>query len=146
MRFEASDLKDQKTSFVFRRFVLTADADIAPRLRSVFELEFERFRKLGLEKSAAPSSGALEVGQSVEATTDSEIALEQAWLQYDIYDWLRLRGGGILVPLTRNYLMLDLMNDLAFPVVLVSRTGLGAINHALRVFRRGPRDVIVDGM
>jgi len=101
MRFEASDLKDQKTSFVFRRFVLTADADIAPRLRSAFELEFERFRKLELEKSAAPEDGALEVEQAVDGTTDSEIALEQAWLQYDIYDWLRLRGGGVLVPLGR---------------------------------------------
>jgi hypothetical protein len=101
MRFEASDLKDQKTSFVFRRFVLTADADIAPRLRSNFELEFERFRKLELEKSAAPEDDALEVEQAVGGTTDSEISLEQAWLQYDIYDWLRLRGGGVLVPLGR---------------------------------------------
>ncbi len=101
MRFEASDLKDQNTSFVFRRFVLTADADIAPRLRSAFELEFERFRKLELEKSAAPEDGALAVEQGVEGTTDSEIALEQAWLQYDLYDWLRLRGGGVLVPLGR---------------------------------------------
>ncbi len=48
------------------------------------------------------------------------------------YDNLLVEGaGGILVPLTRSYLMLDLMNDLALPVILVSRTGLGAINHAL---------------
>ncbi|MHB8862577.1 MAG: dethiobiotin synthase [Pirellulaceae bacterium] len=40
-------------------------------------------------------------------------------------------AGGILVPLTRSYLMLDLMQDLALPVILVSRPGLGAINHTL---------------
>ena len=38
MRFEASDLEDQKNSFVLRRFVLTTDANIAPRLRSYTEL------------------------------------------------------------------------------------------------------------
>jgi dethiobiotin synthase len=48
------------------------------------------------------------------------------------YDNILVEGaGGVLAPLTRSYLMLDLMMDLALPVILVSRTGLGAINHAL---------------
>lgn len=96
-RFEGSDLKDQKASFVFRRLVLTADANIAPHLRSYVELEFERFRKLEIEKSFGPSA----TEQGIEATNHSEISLEQAWMQYDIEDWLKFRGGGILVPLGR---------------------------------------------
>jgi dethiobiotin synthetase len=40
-------------------------------------------------------------------------------------------AGGILVPLNENETMLDLMKALGYPVVLVSRIGLGAINHAL---------------
>jgi len=40
-RFAASDLTEQKNTFTFRRLVLTADANIAPRLRSYLELEFE---------------------------------------------------------------------------------------------------------
>ena len=40
-------------------------------------------------------------------------------------------AGGILVPLNERETMLDLMVALAYPVVLVSRVGLGAINHAL---------------
>jgi len=97
MRFEASDLADQKNSFVFRRFVLTTDANIAPRLRANFELEFERFRKLEVEKSYTPGTAE----QGIEATNHSEISLEQAWLQYDLASWLRLRTGAILVPLGR---------------------------------------------
>jgi hypothetical protein len=100
-RYEGSSLDDQNHTFVFRRFVLTADAKIAPRLHGYMELEFERFRKLELEKAAGPSEGGLEVEQVVEGTSDSEIAFEQAWLQYDIEDWLRFRGGGVLVPLGR---------------------------------------------
>jgi Sec-independent protein translocase protein TatA len=101
MRFEGSDLADQKNSFVFRRFVLTTDANIAPRLRGYFELEFERFRKLELEKTTQPQTGGLLHEQAVEGTNDSEISLEQAWLQFDIDDWVKLRAGGILVPLGR---------------------------------------------
>jgi dethiobiotin synthetase len=40
-------------------------------------------------------------------------------------------AGGILVPLNENETMLDLMTAFGYPVVLVSRVGLGAINHAL---------------
>lgn len=101
MRFEASDLADQKNSFVFRRFVLTTDANIAPRLRGYMELEFERFRKLELERTAQATPGGLLHEQAIEATNDSEISLEQAWLQYDIENWLKFRAGGILVPLGR---------------------------------------------
>jgi hypothetical protein len=101
IRYEGSDLAEQKHSFVFRRFVLTTDANIAPRLRAYMELEFERFRKLELEKSLAPDAGGLRHEQAIEGTNKSEIAMEQAWLQYDIEDWLKFRGGGILVPLGR---------------------------------------------
>lgn len=100
-RYEGSSLADQKHTFEFRRFVLTTDANIAPRLHSYFELEFERFRKLEVEKKAGPAEGGLTAEQAIEATSDSEIALEQAWLQYDIEDWLKLRGGAVLVPLGR---------------------------------------------
>ena len=40
-------------------------------------------------------------------------------------------AGGILVPLNASFMMLDLMKDLALPVLLVARSGLGTINHTL---------------
>ena len=40
-------------------------------------------------------------------------------------------AGGVLVPLNENALMVDLMVQLALPVILVARTGLGTINHTL---------------
>lgn len=101
MRFEGSDLAEQKHSFVFRRFVLTADADIAPRLKANFELEFERFRKLELEKEMEGEQGGLRSEFAVEGSNKSEIALEQMYLQYEIADWLKLRAGGLLVPVGR---------------------------------------------
>jgi len=101
MRYEASNIDDAHSTFTFRRFVLTADANIAPRLKAAMELEFERFRELELEKKTETADGGLTVEQTVEGTSDSEIALEQAWLQYDFTDWIGMRAGGILVPLGR---------------------------------------------
>lgn len=39
--------------------------------------------------------------------------------------------GGLLVPITPGYLVRDLARDLALPVVVAARTGLGTINHTL---------------
>jgi hypothetical protein len=101
LRFESNSLDELHDTFTFRRFVLTTDAKIAPRLHFYAELEFERFRKLELERSLGPADGGLRLEQAIEGTSDSEIALEQAWLQYDLTGWLSLRGGGVLVPLGR---------------------------------------------
>ena len=40
-------------------------------------------------------------------------------------------AGGIMVPLNESHFMLDLMEQLALPVILVARTTLGTINHTL---------------
>jgi dethiobiotin synthetase len=39
--------------------------------------------------------------------------------------------GGLLVPLTPSYLVRDLARDLALPLVVSARAGLGTINHTL---------------
>ncbi len=60
-------------------------------------------------------------------------------------------AGGALVPINRTQLMTDLMRHLGFPVLLVSRTSLGTINHtllslaALRAARLEIRGVILVG-
>ncbi|GAB4019399.1 dethiobiotin synthase [Spirosoma koreense] len=40
-------------------------------------------------------------------------------------------AGGLMVPLNRHYLNIDLVQKLGLPVVLVSRNYLGSINHTL---------------
>ncbi|GAJ46186.1 ATP-dependent dethiobiotin synthetase BioD [Holospora elegans E1] len=47
-------------------------------------------------------------------------------------DTLLVEGaGGVLVPLNEQYLMVDLIKHLNIPVILVSLTNLGCINHTL---------------
>ncbi len=40
-------------------------------------------------------------------------------------------AGGVLVPINKKHLMIDLIKKLGIPVIVVSRTGLGSINHTL---------------
>lgn len=40
-------------------------------------------------------------------------------------------AGGLLVPLTRGLLQIDIIGDWTLPVILCARTSLGAINHTL---------------
>src|SRR5439155_784289 len=97
MRYGTSNLDDLHNTFTFRRLVLTVDSPITERLKAALELEFERFTELEVEKRLFSSSG-VGLQQAVEATNHSEISLEQAWMQYDIADWFKLRAGAVLVP------------------------------------------------
>lgn len=99
VRFEANNLKEQRNSFTFRRFILTADAKPADPMRVYMELEFERFTSIELSRDQQVTQGGLKVTQEHEG--EGEISFEQAWLQYDLYDWLKFRTGQVLVPLGR---------------------------------------------
>ena len=46
------------------------------------------------------------------------------------YDIVLIEGaGGLIVPLTQTYTVLNLIEDLSVPVLIVSRASLGTINH-----------------
>jgi dethiobiotin synthetase len=48
------------------------------------------------------------------------------------YDWMLVEGiGGVKVPITREYAVVDLIRDLGLPAVVVARYSLGTLNHTL---------------
>lgn len=50
----------------------------------------------------------------------------------DKYEAVIVEGiGGLLVPIKRDYLVLDLVRELELPLVVVARPSLGTINHTL---------------
>jgi dethiobiotin synthetase len=65
----------------------------------------------------------------------AEIVIAARTLASD-YDFIITEGaGGALVPLNRRENMLDLMQALRLPVLIVARPGLGTINHTLLTIR-----------
>lgn len=48
------------------------------------------------------------------------------------YDFLIVEGiGGLLVPITKEYYVANLIHEFSIPVLIVARGGLGTINHTL---------------
>ncbi len=48
------------------------------------------------------------------------------------YDFIIVEGiGGLLVPITKDYYVANLIHEFALPLVIVARGGLGTINHTL---------------
>lgn len=92
---------------------------------------------LCLEKPLAPMIAA-----EIERV---EIDITSVWKSYEYlkkrYEAIVVEGtGGIMVPIKRDYLVVDLIKDFGLPVLVVSRPGLGTINHTMltlnELFRR----------
>jgi dethiobiotin synthetase len=65
-------------------------------------------------------------------TINPEQLVQAAQAQAAKADALVAEGvGGLLVPLAREYLVRDLIGELALPVVIAARPGLGTISHSL---------------
>jgi len=84
----------------------------------------------------APHLAAAQAGTEIDAGRLRAAAEEVS----ERADALVVEGvGGLMVPLTASYLVRDLAGDLALPVVIAARTGLGTINHSLLTIQ-GARD------
>jgi dethiobiotin synthetase len=80
------------------------------------------------EAAASPHLAAQVAGTRIEPA----LLLAAARRAARAADVLIVEGvGGLLVPLTTNYLVRDLAADLGFPLVIAARPGLGTINHSL---------------
>ena len=75
----------------------------------------------------SPHLAARLSGESVELSYLLRVAAEGGTSR----SWLVEGAGGVLVPLNRNELMIDLIASLAFPAVIAASSQLGTINHTL---------------
>ncbi len=93
------------------------------------ERDAERLRvDYCLAKPASPHLAAETEGERIDPDRLLASTMEMA----AGLDRLIVEGaGGLMVPLNRETLIIDLIARLAAPVLLVARTGLGTINHTL---------------
>jgi dethiobiotin synthase len=64
-------------------------------------------------------------------TLDPGALAARARTEPETVRWVVEGAGGVLVPLTDRHLMIDFIEMLALPTVVVARTALGTINHTL---------------
>ena len=95
------------------------------RVIELLQLPKEKWRKEAYAFSAAvsPHWAAEQDGQCIDPdqlklpTVDGPLVVETA--------------GGLMVPLTRNWIQIQQLERWRLPVVLVARSGLGTLNHTL---------------
>lgn len=76
---------------------------------------------------------------SVEPPNIDQI-LSAYWQLQSKHDFMIVEGvGGLLVPLSENLDLIDLIRLLDLPVLLVARSGLGTLNHVLLTVRHGEK-------
>jgi len=77
---------------------------------------------------ASPARAAAAVGSSLRIADLKEHVLTLA----EHADLTVVEGaGGLMVPIQGNLMMIDLVEQLGFPTVIVGRAGLGTINHSM---------------
>ena len=93
----------------------------------------EKFAPRRYRKACSPHLAAELAGSPIEV----DALLNDCQKLREEYPLLIFEGaGGIMVPITCDYLMLDLMVELDLPVVLVTRVDLGTINQTLLSVRQ----------
>ncbi len=88
----------------------------------------EEVSPIRLKPTASPLQATRITGQTI----DISLILENFRRLQTKHDRMLVEGiGGLLVPLTTNYSVSDLIKDMSLPLIIVSRFSLGTINHTL---------------
>jgi len=106
---QSSDL-DKSDSFAIKNLISNKDSKIHPET-------YRLSQPYSPHKSAAIDKLNIDPQKITLPQTDNTLIIEGA--------------GGLMVPLTDRFLMIDLIKKLNIPVVLVSQNYLGSINHTL---------------
>lgn len=102
----------------------------AARLRSIVENEEPTgaIRPYSFELPVAPLAAAQAVGQVINPETIRKVyRLLSGRYHYTVVEGI----GGVQVPITTKMTVTDLIKQLRLPAVVVGRSGLGGVNHAL---------------
>lgn len=104
------------------------DAEIIARYSCIDSSEYELVNPVFLALEASPYMASLMLKQEIE--------LESVFRAYrrlrEKHEFLVVEGiGGIMVPIKRDYYVVDLMKDMSLPAIVVSKARLGTINHTL---------------
>ncbi|MFC1496531.1 dethiobiotin synthase [Candidatus Margulisiibacteriota bacterium] len=85
---------------------------------------------IALPYPLSPYAAAKKAGIKLSKSSILKKIRESYSLLTTHYSLLTIEGvGGALVPITKDYMVADLIKDLKIPAIIVARAGLGTLNH-----------------
>lgn len=108
-----------------------SDSEVLKRLSGVAD-DLDLINVYAFEEALAPGIAAQRQGTPIRIDR-----LVEGYQRLQLlHDWVLAEGaGGLLVPLTQKKSLVDLIQALELPVLLVGRLGLGTLNHTLLSYR-----------
>jgi len=101
-------------------------------LSRCLKLDYDQVSAVSFTQPLAPYAIVRKTGVRV----DIAYAIEKIRKLENISDFVIVEGiGGLLVPIEKQYSVIDLIVELGYPVLVVCRTGLGTINHTLMTLK-----------
>lgn len=85
-----------------------------------------------LETPLAP----LAASEAEDIPIEKDVIMKEFDYLSERYEALVVEGtGGLMVPITEKYFVLDMARELGLPLIIVSRPGLGMLNHSMLTTR-----------
>jgi dethiobiotin synthetase len=126
--FQVSSLTSQVSSLS----VPDLDYSLSMADMKVSDEDYSHMAPYTFEPACSPHLAAELAGTEIDI---AEMIIAARTLASE-YEFVVAEGaGGIMVPLNRREMMLDLMQALKLPVLIAARPGLGTINHTLLSIR-----------
>jgi dethiobiotin synthetase len=104
------------------------DAEILARYSDADEDEYRLINPVFLPEEASPYMACKLLNMSID--------MSKVFYAYDTlkdkHEFLLVEGiGGVMVPISSGYYVIDMMKDMGLPVIIVARAKVGTINHTL---------------
>ena len=120
----------------YQKWVSTGDADGCADLHTCLAVSGysmpRRERRLSAPYSFSRAASPHFAAEQEKKTVDPARILEAFHLLSEAHDLVIAEGaGGLMVPLARDLLLIDLVARANVPVLMVARSGLGTLNHTL---------------
>ncbi len=117
----------KKTKFKVQDTLLPYDGIFLKKISNVND-SLDLITPIRFENPLAPLSAS-----EIECVSIDFQKIKKAFTELSKkYDVVIVEGiGGLLVPITRDCFVLDLAKDFGLPLIIVSRPGLGTINHIM---------------
>lgn len=127
-RVRSSEFRVQSSEFRIKDRVLTPSDGMFLKKMAGMDDSIDLVTPIRLENPLAPFPAS-----EIEDTPVDIEKIKKAYAELSKkYEAVVVEGiGGLLVPIKRDYFVLDLARDFGLPTIIVSRPGLGIINHTM---------------
>ncbi|WP_251621496.1 dethiobiotin synthase [Odoribacter lunatus] len=133
----AATLRNKGKKVITQKFIQTGCREVSEDIEKHREIMGIPLQEVDLDRTTCPYIMTYPASPHLAAemdgvTVDKEVIHRATEKLSRLYDIVLLEGaGGLYVPVNRQYLTIDYIREYGYPLILVTSSKLGSINHTL---------------